>query len=248
MDPGLISFAFVAGIAAFFNPCGFALLPSYVSHYIGREGDADRNGLANLVKGLKLGGTVSFGFFTIFLGLGLIVSALGSVIARYIPWLASLIGVGLVILGVLMILNKAKFFSLPQLEHALDFLGLGKGTPIPNPNPHPHERDRLSFYYLYGISYAVASTSCTLPIFMVVVTQSFAQGLLNGFLGFASYAMGMTLLMLALSVAMAFSREVIYQYIRPLVRYVQMASAFVIIGAGIYLIWYNLFYGGYIRF
>ncbi|MFQ5795190.1 MAG: cytochrome c biogenesis protein CcdA [Candidatus Bipolaricaulia bacterium] len=140
--------------------------------------------------------------------------------------------------------NKAKFFSLPQLEHALEFLGLGAG----NPNPHPRQHDRLPFYYLYGISYAVASTSCTLPIFMVVVTQSFTQGLFNGLLGFASYGLGMTLMMVALSVVMAFSREAIYRYIRPLIRYVQMVSAFVIIGAGVYLIWYNLFYGGFIRF
>ncbi|MFQ5795191.1 MAG: cytochrome c biogenesis CcdA family protein [Candidatus Bipolaricaulia bacterium] len=107
MDLGLLSFAFVAGMAAFFNPCGFAMLPSYVSHYIGREGGADRNWFTSLVKGLRLGGTVSSGFFTIFVGLGLIVSALGSIIARYIPWVASVIGVGLVILGVLMILSDA---------------------------------------------------------------------------------------------------------------------------------------------
>jgi hypothetical protein len=64
-----------------------------------------------------------------------------------------------------------------------------------------------SSIYLYGISYAIASCGCTLPIFMIyVVRPIFTVGPLNGLLNFIAYALGMTLMMLLLSVSIAYSK------------------------------------------
>ncbi len=39
----MLNFSFSAGMTAFFNPCGFAMLPAYVSYYLGQEGEAGRD-------------------------------------------------------------------------------------------------------------------------------------------------------------------------------------------------------------
>lgn len=233
LDIGLLTFSFSAGMAAFFNPCGFALLPSYVSYYLGtdEEGGTDNFGL---IRGLTLGLTVSAGFLVVFTMLGLVLSLVGSLIARYLPWVAAVIGLGLMILGVLMLLGRS--FTLPWHLDSLVETQLNK-----------HQKHRgLWFYFFYGMSYALASISCTIPIFIVVVAQAFSQSTMSGLVNFASYGMGMTIMMLLLSLAMSVSKQAIKRYFKPVMRVMQPLSAIVLIGAGGYLIYYNLIYSGFL--
>jgi len=53
-------------------------------------------------------------------------------------------------------------------------------------------------------------------------------------------------MMIALSLMMSFSKEFVQQYLRPLMKYIHRAAALVMIGAGVYLIYYNLIYSGVI--
>lgn len=235
MNPELFSFAFLAGTIAFFNPCGVAMLPAYVSYYLGRgdkraaeSGSWWRPGLG----GLALGLTVSAGFFTVFIAAGLVFSALGTAIAQYIPWAAAGFGLGLIVLGALLVFDKAPalFVPLPKLPVELGAAAAGNRW-----------KDVRTFY-LYGIGYAVASVGCTIPIFLVVLLQSFAGGFLGGLLNFSAYALGMTAMMLALSLVTAYSKDVMQRYLRRLMPYVTRISGAVLIGAGGYLIYYQLFY------
>ncbi len=239
----VLSLAFAAGVVTFFNPCGFALLPAYIAHYLGqRHGDAkaeESNWLVRSWHGLQLGLVVSAGFFTVFGALGLVFSALGNVvlaqIGPYLPWVAASIGGLLIVLGVLMLVGSFSFgLSLDRLATRL----------IGNPAP----RSGLLTYYLYGIGYAIGSMGCTLPIFFIWVVQPLLQGFVGGLLNFFAYASGMALMMIALSLMMSFSKGFIERYLRPLMRYVYTAAALVMIGAGGYLIYYNLIYGRVIRF
>jgi len=70
----------------------------------------------------------------------------------------------------------------------------------------------------------------------------------SGLLNFFAYALGMALMMIALSLMMSFSKGLMENYLRPLLRYVPKAAALVMIGAGAYLVYYNLIYSGVIRF
>ncbi len=181
--------ALSAGMVAFLNPCGFALLPSYIAHYLGgrtqsraREGWWERG-----LQGLMLGGVVSAGFFTVFLLLGSVVSLAGTALGFYFPWAAIFLGLGLMALGILTLVGR-------ELALPLSFHG-------------PSSRQGIFFYYLYGISYAIASCGCTLPIFMIyVVGPALSTNILMGFFNFIAYASGMTLMMLLLSVSMAYSK------------------------------------------
>jgi len=231
LDLGLLTFSFSAGVAAFFNPCGFALLPSYVSYYLGSE---ESGATANLgiIRGLMLGVTVSAGFLVVFSLIGVVLSLVGSLIARFLPWVAALIGVALVVLGLLMLLGRS--ITLPWHLDRVVQTRLIK-----------HQKQQgLTFYFFYGMSYALASISCTIPIFIVVVAQAFSLSTLNGLINFSAYGLGMTAMMLVLSLAMSISKQAIKRYFQPVMRIMQPLSAIVLIGAGGYLVYYNLIYSG----
>jgi cytochrome c-type biogenesis protein len=180
--------ALSAGMVAFLNPCGFALLPSYISHYLGGRAHLRRERWwERALQGLALGGAVSAGFFTVFLLLGIAVSLVGTALGAYFPWAAMLLGLGLMALGIFTLGGRE---LAPPLSFQVRSSSQG-----------------LLFYYLYGISYAIASCGCTLPIFMIyVVRPIFTVGPLNGLLNFIAYALGMTLMMLLLSVSIAYSK------------------------------------------
>ena len=58
------------------NPCGFAMLPAYLSYFLGIEGQAaDRSTPARLARALVVSAAVTLGFLAVFLGVGAIVSA-----------------------------------------------------------------------------------------------------------------------------------------------------------------------------
>lgn len=234
----LLSWSFGAGIFAFFNPCGFAMLPAYVAHYLGRVQGEGGIGVRTLVKGLSLGGVVSGGFITVFAALGIVISFIGSTVGALLPWVGLVIGIGLIVLGALMLFGIARP-ALPVLERLAGRISRTRGN--------PGERD-LPFYYVYGVTYALASTGCTLPIFLVVVGVALQAGLVNGLVQFGAYALGMTLMMLALSVAMVFSKEFIRRVLPPIMRGVRWVGALGVMAAGAYLIWYNVFYAGFISF
>jgi cytochrome c biogenesis protein CcdA len=243
MNLEMMSIAFGAGVVTFFNPCGFALLPAYVSYYL-----SERNNPSSAVagrwlksswKGLSLGLIVSAGFFTVFGALGLAFSLLGGSVMRLLgpnlPWVAATIGAALIVVGLLMLFSSFSFgLSLEKLAARFT------GNPAPRAGSLP--------YFLYGIGYAVGSVGCTLPIFLIWVVQPLLQGFVGGLLNFFAYASGMALMMIALSLMMSFSKGFIERYLSPLMKYVHKAAALVMIGAGAYLIYYNLIYSGVIGF
>ncbi len=193
IELGSLSLALGAGIVAFLNPCGFVLLPSYIAHYLGSQKDSeDRPWWTQGRRGLGVGLTVSAGFFTVFVVVGLIITLLGTAVGQYLPWAAVAVGLALLSLGIRILLGDAT--EMPLLSWASRFT---RNAPAAS----------LWFYYLYGLGYAVASSGCTLPIFMIyVLSPVLSLGLLSGFLNFIAYASGMTVMMLLLSVGLAFSK------------------------------------------
>ncbi len=89
-----LGFAFGAGMVAAVNPCGFAMLPAYLSLYLGsREaGFGKRPALGRVFRAVLIGGVVSMGFVLLFSMAGVIVAAGGSVIMEAMPWFGVVIG------------------------------------------------------------------------------------------------------------------------------------------------------------
>ncbi|MDP4510538.1 cytochrome c biogenesis CcdA family protein [Nonomuraea turcica] len=213
-----LALALTAGTVAAFNPCGFAMLPAYLTLLINDE-ETTRRGPVG--RALMLSAAMTAGFVTIFGLFGLAVTALAVSVGGYLPWASLAIGAFLVGLGVWLLSGRELLLRLP---------GLATGRPTTSP---------LSLYG-YGLSYAVASLSCTVGPFLAVTSASLSGGgLLGGVAAFATYALGMGLVIAVLSLAVAFARAAVVARLRRLLPYVSRASGGLLTLAGMYVVYYG---------
>jgi len=231
-DIKLISLAFSAGLASFVNPCGFAMLPVYVTYYFKNEGLEKSSLWKRLIVSLIFGLMVSLGFVAVFSLIGFIISYIGRGLLRYVGWFDLSIGILLVIIGFVYLFNLNAKISLNKLTILGEKL---KSNKIQN--------KYLSFF-LYGIGFAIASLGCTLPIFLLVVTAALkASGIFNGLIVFLVYAAGMSFFMILFSLAVAFSKTIIEKTLKKWMPYIYKLGAFIVIIAGAYLIYNQVVLG-----
>lgn len=228
----LLTFSFAAGFWAFLNPCAFAMLPAYVASYLNTSNDSDSTTIYSAARGMTLGIVVSGGFLTVFVLVGIGVSVFSGAFGRYYPWIGTAMGVLLIVLGVFMVAGK-NLLMLHVFERLAGRISQAKSNT---------SQRKLNFFYFYGVSYALASLGCAFPIFIPVVVNSFSSNFLNGIAQFGFYALGMTLPMIGLSLLMVFSKEFVERSIPVVMKAMGWLSGIVVIAAGIYLIWYYLFY------
>ncbi len=212
--------AFTAGLVATVNPCGFAMLPAYLGWFLGlgEDGPAGRGGAVG--RGLVVGAVVSSGFLVVFGVTGVLITlGLRSVI-DLIPWAAMAVGLLLVGLGVAMLAGHEPTFSLPRAGTA----GGGRGT---------------GALFGFGVSYAVASLSCTLPIFLAVVAGAIPQTtLVGGVLLFVVYGIGMSLVLVVVTLAVALGRQGLVRRLRRASAHVNRVSGAILVLAGGYIVWF----------
>jgi len=221
----MVLISFGAGIGVFLNPCGFPMLPPLIASYLAREERGRGSWVGEGLEGLKIGLITSAGFISFFAAIGLVLAYLESRIKEYMPWIAAVIGAGLIVLGFLMLWER-EGFSLPLQRVARAVVcGPRRGT---------------LFFFLYGISYSIVALGCTWPFFLMVINQAAIGGLLNGIVQFAAYSLGMSLLMVALAVITALYKGFIYKHLQAIMIHVRRASAIVLILAGGYIIYYQL--------
>ena len=227
-----LGFAFAVGMASAVNPCGFAMLPAYLGLYLG---DADkeavqRSAFKQLRQALIVGGTVTAGFVVLFGSAGLVIG-LGArtFIIDVLPWLGLVIGVVLAILGSWM-LGGGKLYTGIAARAASNM-----GNPA---------QVGMKGYFIFGISYATASLSCTLPIFLAVVGTSLAVSSIGTSLGqFFLYALGMGVVITALTVGIAFFKTAMIGGMRKAMPYVQPVGSWLMVIAGMYIVFYWLTIG-----
>jgi len=219
-----IAAAFAAGLVATVNPCGFAMLPAYLSYFMGlEEGDestAADDTASNLGQALRVGATVSFGFLIVFATSGVLLNLGVRSIIGWIPYVALGIGGALIVLGLAM-------FS--GYELSVGFLKVHGGTA---------SRDSKSVFS-FGISYALASLSCTLPVFLsVVVGSATATNFASGLVTYIAYSVGMSTLLMALTIAIAFAKQGVVRWLRSMLKYVHRVSAAFLVVAGLYIVFF----------
>ncbi len=111
---GPYAFALAAGMAATVNPCGFALLPAYLSAFVGIEHRGGRAGAVG--RALTVSLALTAGFVLVFGTFGLIVSPLALRIEKYLPWATVVIGFGLLGLGVALLLGRQLMIKIPKFQ------------------------------------------------------------------------------------------------------------------------------------
>ncbi len=226
-----LGFAFAAGTAAAFNPCGFAMLPAYMGLYLGTNSeDADANVFRNLGKALVVGGAMTAGFVLLFAGGGLVI-AVGarSLLTDILPWLGLTIGIFLTIAGS-WLLGGGKFY-------------MGLATRVASRMGNPGDTN-VKGYFLFGLGYGTASLGCTLPIFLTVIGTSFAaSSIATSFGQFILYALGMGAVIMVLTLAMALFKGAMVSTMRKIMPYVEPVGTWLMIVAGAYIVFYWLTLG-----
>ncbi|MGN9809803.1 cytochrome c biogenesis CcdA family protein [Micromonospora sp. BQ11] len=222
-----------AGLLAAVNPCGFALLPAYLSMLVLGDDPADRRGpLAPVGRALALTGAMTLGFVGVFGAFGLLAGPAADAVARRLPWLSVAIGVALVVAGGWLLAGRQLPTFTPRLATG------------------PEVRRRFGSMVLFGAAYAVASLGCTIGPFLAVVVAGFRAGSPVAGMGlFVTYAIGMGLVVGAAALAVALARESLVRRTRraaPLLG--RIAGALLVLTGG-YVAWYGwyeirLFGGG----
>jgi cytochrome c-type biogenesis protein len=212
--------AFTAGLVATVNPCGFAMLPAYLSYFMGRTDDERGSRVAAVRDGLVTGVVVSGGFLLVFGLAGILITVGLRSIIELLPWAAMVIGGGLALLGAAMLAGLDPIVRLPRFSRA------------------PQGR-RSSSVFAFGVSYAVASLSCTLPVFLVVVAGAIPRAnLVSGVLLFVVYGLGMSLVLIVLTLALALGKQGLVRSMRRWSGHVQRVSGAVLLLAGVYIVWF----------
>lgn len=197
----------MAGIFSLVSPCGYVLLPGYISYYLGSElsfGKAVSGGLA-----------CTIGLITVFAIMGALASSLGTLLPQLIPLLEMIAGAMVIFMGIIILIGlRLPYLSIPtRISKRKGVIGL----------------------YLFGVAYGLAGVGCSAPIFLSVVFYAMAKGLAYGTSTFIAYAVGMGLPLILTSILLAEAKEFIIKRIASATPWLQKVSGLLLIIVGIYL-------------
>ncbi|UCE28976.1 MAG: cytochrome c biogenesis protein CcdA [Candidatus Bathyarchaeota archaeon] len=217
LDVSGVAFYFTAGALALLSPCGFPMLPGYISYYMGTK--------TSLEKAVSGGFACTLGLLTVFSAIGIGVSALGSFVSRYIPFLEIVAGAIVIFMGITMIMEIRfpAFFTISKAPKRKGLIGV----------------------FFYGVAYGLATLSCSAPIFFSILFYAVAAGgPLDGIIAFVVYALGMGLPIIVATVFVVKAKRLMLRRIVKVMPWVQKISGLGLIVVGIYLIcfYYQSFY------
>jgi cytochrome c-type biogenesis protein len=176
------AFALAAGMVAAVNPCGFALLPAYLSMLLISEdgpggGTAAWRHASRRIAGLRalvLTGAMTIGFVAMFWLFALALGPYADAIQPRLPWFSILFAGFLVAVGAWFGIGR----RLPRF-----------GRRIP---AHPTVGRSVPWVALFGVANALASLNCTIGPFQAVVVASLLAGATSQAAAlFITYAAGM---------------------------------------------------------
>lgn len=219
LDPafaGTLAFAVSAGVATFFAPCAYPLLPGYVGYYLSRE-DADLGGA------VTRGGVASLAALTALAAIGVVLALVGGRIASHIALFEPLVGGALVVFGLLLFTGRA-----PTLHVVL-----------------PEYRSSVAGFGIFGAVYGLAAAGCVVPIFLGVVAQSLALPSAQAVVALGAYAAAAALPLAIVTVLAALGGDRI-RSLSQYVGSVQKVAALVMVVAGVWQIGLALSFLGYV--
>ncbi|WP_299445056.1 cytochrome c biogenesis CcdA family protein [uncultured Phycicoccus sp.] len=219
MLTGTAALALAAGMLAALNPCGFALLPAYLSLLVTGE---DPSRTAAVVRALRMTVAMTAGFTAAFAVFGAVVAPVASSAQRYLPWFSVLAGAAVFGAGLWLVTGHG--LVLPAW-------GSRPGRPVTR---------SLGSMFGFGVSYALASLTCTIAPFLAVVVSSFrAESPLAGLGLFALYAAGMGLVVGSAALAVALARSSLVRGARRVGRRMPLISGSLLLVVGAYVAYYG---------
>ena len=216
---GNFAYSFVLGVLAAVNPCGFVLLPTYLIFFLGTREEPNLATSERLRRAILVSSGISIGFLGIFFVIGVISRLFTQWIELNAKYASLVIGVVLVIGGVRMLAGWTPKFATPEIG------GVQTKT--------------FRATVVYGMAYAVASIGCTIGFLTTAVFGSIAlNGFVSGVLSILLYGLGMAMLVVALTVSLAFAKTGLITVIKNKLHIVQRLGAFFVTMTGAYLVLY----------
>jgi cytochrome c-type biogenesis protein len=218
---GPLALYLTLGMVATVNPCGFAMLPAYLAYFLGIEDGEVGVPRASVATALRVALAVSAGFMAVFALAGLVVELTSLPVYENVPWISIVIGLALFGLGLAMLGGFQLNVRLPRLDRG--------------------GRERtVGSMFVFGVSYAIASIGCTLPLFLGAVSGTInRESVADGLMVFGIYALGMTLVLVGLTVAIALARTSIVRFLRRVKPYVGRVAGGLVALAGAYVAYYG---------
>jgi cytochrome c biogenesis protein CcdA len=216
---GPFALALTSGMVATVNPCGFALLPAYLSAFLGLD---DRPGRLGVVgRALAVSAVLTAGFVTVFGLIGVVFGGVLGEVQQRAPWFTIVLGLVLVVLGVWLLTGHQLSLAIPKLQR-----GGADGT--------------MASMYLFGVSYATASLGCAIGPFIGVTSSAQNSGnFLSRVSTFVVYGLGMGLVIGVLTVAVAFARAELVAHFKALIPRINRVAGALMVVTGAYVAYYG---------
>ena len=222
MDKSLLALAFAAGSVAAVNPCGFAMLPAYLTLVVRGEHTRQFTAIGRAVAATA---AMTLGFLAVFGLFGVLTVSVASAVQRYLPYVTVLVGLVLVALGLWLAAGRDLLVLLPLMRSA-------KWAPTA----------RLGSMVGYGVGYAMASLSCTIGPFLAVTGATFrGTPLLGAVAVYLAYAAGFLLVVGVLAIAVALASSALVERVRRILPYVNRIGGAVVLLVGLYVAYYGLY-------
>ena len=208
------------------------MLPAYLVLVVRGEGAGDpetrtttSTGLTAVGRALAATAGMGLGFLTVFGLFGALTISAGATVQRYLPYLVAAIGIVLVALGIWLLLGRELTLLTPRHPG-------GRWAPTA----------RLGSMYGYGVSYAIASLSCTVGPFLAVTAAGLRRGSLIGSASiYLAYIAGLTLVVGVLAIAAAIASSAVVNRLRRILPYVNRISGALLILVGVYVGYYAFY-------
>ena len=233
---GIVFVSVVAGIASFFNPCAFPVLPSYLAqYYVSTSQQVKKQNRLGSILWYGLVAAIGVIIFNVILGV--IVGGLGAGFANslgltgsdpniYIRWFRGIVGIFLILLGYSHATGKG--ISFARLGHRI-------------PQYVQSKSPTRNFFY-YGFFYPLIGISCGGPILAGLSVFAFASGgFLSAFSAFLIYSAVMAILMIVVSLLVGLSREGLLKTVGGSVLTIKRISGIVLLLVGAFLIFSAVF-------
>lgn len=224
--------AVAAGVASFFSPCAFPLLPSYITFYYSSS-QADNKTLKPN-RAFQLGLTAALGVLTFDLLLGGAAAGLGAGFTKgfsissgdpndLVLGFRLLVGAALLYFGITQYLGK-----VPRLNFS--YAMAYKTRPRKDQPENP-----IKTMYLYGLGYTAAGLGCTGPILAGLLLTALSTGIPGAAFGaFVVFSLTMSALMLAVSGLVASSQETLINQLKANAERVKKTGAIILVFVGIF--------------
>lgn len=177
--------------------------------------------------GRALGATfgMALGFLTVFGAFGALTISAANTVQRYLPYATVLIGALLIVLGIWLLTGRELTALTPRQR------GAGWAPTA-----------RLGSMYGYGVSYAIASLSCTIGPFLAVTGAGLRGGSIAGIVAiYLAYIAGLTLVIGVLAMAAATASSALTEHLRRILPFVNLLSGAVLVLVGLYVSYYGLY-------